>query len=381
MPPIDPDRIAQLHRDAPLTDVHVHPSLKAYLFRRNLWRHYTSGASFNPFASRSDFPTLERGGVGVIWATHHLPELELFRQCVLLRAAGWLVLPAYRKVTTGSRIERLSEMIDVLEREIGRRPDRVEVARSAADVPRIRRTGKMAVVHAVEGAHVLEGRVENLDRLARRGVAVLTLSHFFDNGIAAQTAGGIPRDMLVRRLCPFDFRWRQPAALTSFGREVLRRMAELRMIVDLTHCTPDARAAVLSELGGSRPVVATHVGVARHNPDPYNLGDDEIRAVARSGGLIGVIFMTYWLQQPDPPRTGLDALWRTIEHIHAVTDSFDHVALGTDFDGFTDPPDDVRDASMLPRVTSMLLERGVADADVKKVLGANAQRVLAAGWR
>jgi microsomal dipeptidase-like Zn-dependent dipeptidase len=153
------------------------------------------------------------------------------------------------------------------------------------------------------------------------------------------------------------------------------------MIVDVTHCTPDARAAIFGEVGSSRPVVATHAGVQRLNPDAYNLADDELREVARRNGLVGVIFMTYWLQQPHPPRDGLDLIWRTLEHVHTVTGSFDHVALGTDFDGFTDPPDDVRDASMLPAVTRTLLERGMTESDVKKVLGGNAQRVLAAGWR
>ena len=67
--------------------------------------------------------------------------------------------------------------------------------------------------------------------------------------------------------------------------------------------------------------------------------------------------------------------------MHHVTGSFDHVALGTDFDGFTDPPDDVRDASQLGKVTRMLLERGVRETDVRKILGGNAQRVLERGWR
>jgi microsomal dipeptidase-like Zn-dependent dipeptidase len=257
----------------------------------------------------------------------------------------------------------------------------VEVARSAADVARIRGSGKIAVVHAVEGAHVLDGHADSLDALARRGVAVLTLSHFFDNGIAQQTPDGIPRGMFIRKLCPYNFRWSHPTALTPLGKEVIHRMVGLRIIADVTHCTPDARAAVFGELNRSRPIVASHVGAQRYNPDPYNLSDEEIREIAASGGFVAVIFMTYWLQQPDPPKDGLDVIWRTVEHVCQVTGSFDHVALGTDFDGFTDPPDDVRDASMLPKVTEKLLDRGLKPDDVRKVLGGNAQRVLAAGWR
>lgn len=375
----DHDHVTRLHREAPLTDVHIHPSLKAYLFRRNLWRHYKSGKSFDPFASRSDFKMLEAGGVGVIWNALHLPEIELFEQCFWTRLVGWLMLPAYRKITSGSRFQRLLEMMDAMEREIARKPDRVELARSAADVRRIRSEGKIAVVHTLEGAHVLEGDVDNLDRLADRGVAMVTLSHFFDNGIAAQTVG-IPPNNIVNKFCKFDFGWRHPDPLTSLGKAVLRRMSDLKMIVDVTHCMLEAREAVYVEIGRSRPIIASHIGVQAVNADPYNLRDAEIREIAASGGLIGVIFMTHWLD-PQEPENGLDAIWSTIEHLHNVTGSFDHIALGTDFDGFTDPPDDVRDASQMGRVTQLLLDRGVSDTNLRKILGENAQRVLEAGWR
>jgi membrane dipeptidase len=334
--PSDSAQITTLHRDAPLTDIHVHPSLKAYLFRRNLWRH-----------------------------------------CLAMTLAGLVAVPVYARLMTGDRITRLFEMMDALEREVQRRPDRVELARSAVDVSRIRAAAKIAVVHTVEGAHVLQGDAANLDRLAKRGVAMVTLCHFFQNGIAAQTRG-IPPSYVVNRVCPYDFGWSGNVPLTDYGREVVRRMTQLGMLVDVTHCTPEARQAVMAEVG-QRPIVASHVGVQGVNPDPYNLADEEIRAVAAGGGLIGVIFMSYWLH-PDDPKNGLDAIWQTIEHIHTVCGSFDNVALGTDFDGFTDPPDDVEDSSQMGKVTAMLLSHGVPESDVRKILGGNAQRVLEAGW-
>jgi hypothetical protein len=167
------ERIQRLHREAPLTDIHAHPSLKTYLFNRNLWRHHCSGSTFDPLSSRSDFEVLEKGGVGVLWSSHHLPERELFRDCPWLRLAT--LLPIFKKLTTGSLVQRLLEMMDRMEREINREPDRAELALSAADVKRIRAAGKIAVVHTVEGAHVLEGNPDNLARLAQRGVAMLTL--------------------------------------------------------------------------------------------------------------------------------------------------------------------------------------------------------------
>jgi microsomal dipeptidase-like Zn-dependent dipeptidase len=331
-------RIERLHREAPLTDVHVHPSLKTYLFGRNLWRHAWSGKTFDPFSSRSDFKMLAKGGVGVIWSSLHLPERQLFDDCPFLKSATQLFA---RKLLEGSPLARALEMPDAMEREIDRRPDRVELALSAADVVRIRAAGKLAVIHTVEGAHVLEGDPDNLEVLAERGVALLTLCHFYPN---------------------------------------VAKMKTLPMIVDVSHCTPAARSAVYAELGDARPIVASHVGVTRYNPDPYNLADDEILTIAASGGAVGVIFMNYWLDAQNP-KNGLDVIWKTCEHIHDVSGSWDTVVLGTDFDGFTDPPDDVKDASHLGRVTEMLLERGLTDAEVMKILGGNARRVLELGWR
>jgi membrane dipeptidase len=373
------EQVARLHAEAPLTDVHIHPSLKAYLFRRNLWRHYWSGKKFDPFSSRSDFKMLEAGGVGVIWAAHHLPELDLFRQCYWMKLAGWLMLPVYRKMVTGSRMDRVLEMIGSLEEEIHRKPERIELARNVADVRRIRSEKKIAVVHAIEGAHVLEGNVDNLDRLADRGVAMLTLTHFFDHNVAAQVVS-LPDSYFVNKICRFDFSWRHPEALTDYGKEVVRRAGQLKILVDVTHCTLEARQAVYVEIGRTRPIIASHVGVQHINPDVYNLRDEEIQEIAAGGGLIGVIFFNYWLD-PRDPKKGLDPIWKTIEHIHSVTGSFDHIALGTDFDGFTDPPDDVEDSSEMGVVTQMLLDRGVPEADLLKILGGNAQRVLEVGWR
>jgi membrane dipeptidase len=370
--------VAQLHRDAPLTDIHVHASLKAYLYRRNLWRHYWSGKAWDPFSSRSDFKMLARGGVGVVWVAHYLPERELLSDCLLIRFVARLT-GLHDKLMTGSMLSRQLEMLDAMEREIQRRPERAELALSAADVLRIREAGKIAIVHTVEGTHVLERDPENLEILARRGVALLTLAHFYPSGVTAHV-DGIPKDMFIRKVCDFKFGAGGSPPLTDVGRAVLGKLKTLPMIVDVSHCTPEARQAVYAELSGARPIMATHVGVTRYRPDPYNLDDDEIREIARTGGAVGVVFISYWLDEQHPKK-GLPAIWKTVEHIHNVTGSWDHIVLGTDFDGFTDPPDDVRDASHLGRVTAMLLDRGVPEPDVMKILGGNAQRVLEAGWR
>jgi membrane dipeptidase len=270
-------------------------------------------------------------------------------------------------------------MIDRMEREIRRRPERTELALSAADVKRIRDAGKIAVVHAVEGGHVLEGKVENLDILAKRGVAMLTLCHFYANGLASQTIG-IPSDYFITKIFKFHFGAYSKPALSDFGRAVLKRMGELSMLVDITHCTAEAREAIYGEINAKRPVVASHIGVSKLNPDTYNLADDEVREIARSGGGIGIIFMNYWLDKSHPKK-GLNALWQTLEHIHKVTNSWDHIMIGTDFDGFTHPPADLADSSQMGAFTKMLLEHGLDETAILKILGGNAQRILEKGWR
>lgn len=373
------DRVSRLHREAPLSDVHAHPSLKVYLFGRNLWRHYGASRAFNPFSSRSDFTMLEASGVRVLWAAHYLPERNLFRDCWALRVPPLSWLPVRRKLTEGSLLHRLLQMMDALEREIARRADRTELARSAADVERIAAEGKIAVVHTVEGAHVLEGDPDNLEVLAGRGVAMLTLAHFYANGLVAQV-NGVPKGMIPRFLCGFRFDGFGEPPLTELGRAVIRKMKGLPMIVDVTHCTPEARAAVFGEVNRERPVVASHVGVSALNPDPYNLRPEEVREIAASGGAVGLILMTYWLDHTHP-KNGLDPIWRTLEEVQRITGSWDHVMIGSDFDGFTDPPDDVRHAGELGRITAMLIERGLDDDSIRKILGGNALRVLRKGWR
>jgi membrane dipeptidase len=120
------------------------------------------------------------------------------------------------------------------------------------------------------------------------------------------------------------------------------------------------------------------VGAYEINPSTYNLKDWEIKKIAESGGMVGVIFMNYWLM-PHETKRGLNFIARTIEHF-AEVGGIDHVGFGSDFDGFTDPPDDLKDASELPRLTQRLVAEGYQHEAIIKILGGNALRVLREGW-
>lgn len=227
------------------------------------------------------------------------------------------------------------------------------------------------VLWLVHGIYSLE--------LYRRGVALLTLAHFYRNRVV-HPCYPFPEHMV--RLAKNPDLWRDVTlGLTDLGKRVVQRMIELGMLIDLSHCTPPARQQIydLCDASGKQvPLIASHVGAYEINPSPYNLRDWEIERIARDGGIVSVIFMNYWLM-PSETGQGLNFVSRTLEHFIRIG-SEDHVGIGTDFDGFADPPDDLHDAAQLPRLTQRLLSDGYSEERVKKILGGNAWRVLREGW-
>ncbi len=126
-------------------------------------------------------------------------------------------------------------------------------------------------------------------------------------------------------------------------------MIELGMLIDVSHCTPIARRQIydIADASGKPvPLLATHVGAYVMDPSPYNLTDEEIRRIARDGGVIGVVFMPYWLM-PKESGQGTNFIYRHIQYL-VHSGGKDAVGIGTDFDGFTTPPDDLDNASPDP---------------------------------
>jgi membrane dipeptidase len=158
-------------------------------------------------------------------------------------------------------------------------------------------------------------------------------------------------------------------------------MIELGMLIDLSHCTPTARRQIYDIVHASHkhvPLIASHVGAYSINPTPYNLTDWEIRQFARDGGVIGVIFMPYWLM-PKESGQGINFISHHIQYL-VKTGGENVVGLGSDFDGFTTPPDDLDNASLLPRLTQRLIVDGHREGTIKKILGENALRAIRQGW-
>jgi membrane dipeptidase len=203
---------------------------------------------------------------------------------------------------------------------------------------------------SIEGLHDLEGKIENLDGLYAAGFRMAGLTHFFDNDVAGSMHG-------VGK-----------GGLTPLGRQAVSRMEALGMIVDLAHASHATVADVLAI--ATRPVVFSHGGVQATCKVNRNLTDDEVRGVARTGGVIGI---GYW--QGAICSTKPEGVARAVAHIRDLV-GIDHVGLGSDFDGSTTTG---FDASQVAAVTQALLDGAFSEPDIRKVMGGNVLRVLRAG--
>lgn len=370
-----------------LTDIHAHPAMNAFLWGRDLRKHSSLGPSsvFNPLASLSDFKMLEKGGVDVLWSSLHIPERQYF-ECGAIRLLARFFAGG-RRLLNDSPWDNLLVQMAAMERQIAR-TERFALARSNAELDAVLAARKTAIVHTVEGGDVLSAgladgdvgaRRARVDELADRGVASITLAHLFPNDLAGH-AEGIPETQRKFPICPLDTKVDLSVGLKTAGRAVVERMVERRIVPDVSHCTRAARQQIYQIVANEIPIVASHVGVRPLNDVEYNLDRDDVAAIAASRGVVGVIFMPYWLDKANPDN-GLGAIWKTMETVRDWTGSWQHVAIGTDFDGFTDPPDDCKNSSELPKVRKLLEANGLAPADVHAVLGGNARRVLQDGWR
>lgn len=366
------------YHGTPIIDMHAHPSLKVSLFKRTITRAYAAARTFNPLLFRTNFQKLEQGGVDVLLSTIYAPERDIVEDCVYLKVLALLMPVTYRKLFSNGYFGVTLEMMEKVEAQVRSSP-RAAMAKSVQQLDALLKQGEprpIIMVHSVEGGHSLDGKLENLDALHQRGVAYLTLAHFYPNQAVFPV---FPYPAFAQRFGCFKDDRDLTLGLTHFGEQVVERMLELGMILDISHCTPPARRQIYEMVGNRMPLIASHVGAYEINPSPYNLTDWEIKRIASTGGLACVIFMNDWLM-PHATPNGLNFISRTIEHFIKVG-GLDHVGIGTDFDGFTSTPDDVKDASMLPLVTRRLLSDGYSQGEIEKILGLNALQVLRQGWR
>lgn len=224
-----------------------------------------------------------------------------------------------------------------------------------ADVDRLladRQAGATVVggLLSVEGLHNLEGQIGNLDVLYAAGFRMAGLAHFFDNDVAG-SMHGIDK-----------------GGLTPLGRQAVQRMERLGMIVDLAHASHATVADILAM--ARRPVVSSHGGVQATCKVNRNLTDEEIRGIARTGGVVGIGFWQGAICSIKPA----DAV-RAMAHVRDLV-GIDHVGIGSDFGGSTTTG---FDASQIAAVTQALIDAGFSEADIRKVMGGNVLRVIREG--
>jgi len=292
-------------------------------------------------------------------------------------------------------VRRTLELRDAMQSLLDAHADQIELATTAADVERIAGLGKIAAVLTLEGGHQIADDLAVLRVYHRLGIRSMTLTHFRNNNWADASTDR-PRHN----------------GLTDFGREVVREMNRLGMIVDISHVSDKTFYDTLAVT--SKPVIASHSSCRALSDVPRNMTDDMIRALAKNGGVIGINFGAGFVSEkdagalrqrigqavatePDLVGRALDEFARTdylkeygemkpaaatlddaVAHVvHAVkVAGIDHVGIGSDWDGINMVPTGLEDVSKMPALTAKLLERGFSEEDVRKILGGNLLRVL-----
>ena len=321
----------------------------------------------------TDIPRLRQGGVGAQFWSVYVPA-SLAGQTAVTAAL---------------------EQIDIVYQMMARYPETFELARTADDVERIFKAGKIASLIGMEGGHAIDSSLGALRMFARLGAKYMTLTHS-KNVPWADSATDTP----------------EHGGLTSFGEQVIHEMNRLGMIVDMSHVSPDTMDDVLRVT--QAPVIFSHSSARALCDHPRNVPDAILRKLPANGGVVMVSFVrgfttpahAAWdaaqeaeqarLEQAHPADEAavkaLMAAWTTAhprppvtianvaDHIDHVrkTAGIDHVGYGSDFDGISAGPDGLEDVSTFPALTAELLRRGYTDDDVKKVLGLNLLRVMRA---
>jgi len=228
-------------------------------------------------------------------------------------------------------------------------------ARTANDIREAKKNGKFAALMGIEGAHNLESKLENVRAFHDAGVRYIGLAHFTKNAVCTPT-GGLGSD--------------RESPLTDFGHKVIVEMNRLGMIVDLAHV---AKQAFLDGAKASnKPVIVSHTGISGAYELWRNLDDDQIRAVADTDGVIGIIFAWRYLGKK---RGGVEMLASHFEHVRKLVGA-KHLALGSDYDGAVEPVRGLEEVSNLRKVTDLLIELGWKESEIRGVLGENVLRVM-----
>ena len=263
------------------------------------------------------------------------------------------IMVAYLPQPTDHPKEYADNIFDQIEHIVADNSQYIALARNPNDLWMNKHQGKKSIMLGIENGHALDGKIENLRHFAQRGIVYMTLCHNGDNDICdsargSQTWGGV----------------------SDFGKQVIREMNRLGIMVDLSHAHEKSFYDAL-ELSQT-PIVCSHSSCRALCDHPRNLTDDQMRALAAKGGVMQVTLYKGFLVK-DGQATIEDAM-RHLEHAIDVM-GIDHVGLGTDFDGDGGIVG-LANSSELPNFTRQLLKRQFSEEDIQKIWGGNFIRVM-----
>ncbi len=341
------------------------------------WNRQTPVGIRYPAIARLIEATMNRSGLN--WKACHEAGVDLICATHFNVFDEWLSMPtdSYPEAPT-----RTIRMLDLLEELL--RGEAAPYARLAATpgelsellaIPKESPDWRVAVVHSLEGGHALGGRLDVLEPLAKRGVATITITHFFNKGIAT-SANSYPF------FPDANAAWPQQG-LSGYGREVIMEMERQGIIVDIIHATSTAIEDIFRT--ASRPLIASHASARTLGDHPYGLIDEHIEEVARRGGLIGVILEPYLLSNyatlHDAEAAGtLRDTARTIRYLVKLIGP-DHVGIGSDFGGYIAPPRDMNRVSRIGKLRSLLRQEFNDESMVNDIMANNVIAFLKKNWR
>jgi membrane dipeptidase len=363
-------RARNLHRQVPLTDGHNdYPwALRGVDPARDFAKaDITRGMP----SLHTDIPRLRQGGVGAQFWSVYVPSSMQGREAV--RAT--------------------LEQIDIVHRMVRRWPETFAMARTAAEIERVFKDGKIASLIGMEGGHSIDSSLATLRMMHTLGAGYMTLTHganvpWADSATDKPVLGG----------------------LSSFGEEVVREMNWLGILVDLSHVSPDTMQDAIRV--SEAPVIFSHSSAKAMCNVPRNVPDNVLQMLPGNGGIVMITFvpgfisqavadhstklaeaeqsfraqfpnndayvataLERWRAENPEPRATLSQVADHIDHVRKVA-GIDHIGLGGDFDGITTVVEGLEDVSKYPALTAELVRRGYSDQDLKKILGQNILRVM-----
>ncbi|MGJ1194739.1 dipeptidase [Sphingobacterium spiritivorum] len=356
----------QIHKDLIVVDGHNDVIYESIFKGKDIAKRLTTG--------HTDLPRLKEGGV----------DVQVF--------AVWSDDKNWKK----GAFKHANDQIDALEKMISGNSDQIELAKNSKNIDAILNKGKIAAVIGVEGGNMIESKIENLEKLYDRGVRYLTLT--WNYNLPWVTAAAIEVKTSSDK----------GKGLTAHGKDIIRRMNELGMMVDLSHGGEKTFYDVIAT--STKPILVSHSNAYALMPHYRNLKDAQLEALRKNGGVIGVNFYSGFLDptytervrklyrkhfgdkgnyklsptrqyEKLPKKLQQEAnapMSKLLEHINYLVKKvgIDHVAIGSDYDGIESPPRELEDVSKFPLLTKALLEQGYCKEDIGKIMGGNFLRLL-----